>query len=122
MVNARQKGAVAEREVAALLREFGFLDAKRGQQRSGLEQADVVGGPPGFHLEIKRTEKLQLWAAWAQAVRDADHGETPVVVTRRSKEPWLAVLPFERLLELIVTIDDLRAVDAPVKVAQQENP
>ena len=99
-MNSRNKGACAEREVAGVLREEGWPDAVRGQQRSGLEQADVVG-LPGWHLEVKRVERLQLWAAWAQAVRDSKPGEQPMVVTRRSHQPWLAVVDFRVLLRIL---------------------
>lgn len=110
MVNSREKGARAEREVAAILVAFGYLGGVRGQQRSGLEQADVVGGPPGWWLEIKRVERPSLWEWWGQATRDAAKAESkPVVVTRRSNAPWLAILEFEQFLGLLNRIEDLEA-------------
>ena len=96
----RRRGAEGERELAGVLREFGW-NAKRGQQRSGLEQADVVDGPPGWHFECKRTEALNVWSAFAQASRDRQPGEVPVVATRRNNSPWLAVLDLRTLLRLV---------------------
>lgn len=96
----RRKGATGERELAAVLAEFGW-PARRGQQRSGLDCADVVDGPPGFHFEVKRTEALRLWPAMEQATRDAAPGETPVVVTRRNKSPWLAILDLRTFLRML---------------------
>jgi Holliday junction resolvase len=108
--HSRNKGARAEREIARILLEYGYLGAMRGQQRSGLEQADVIG-LPGWHIESKRTERVALWAAWAQANRDCPRGSKPLVVTRKNKEPWLAVLTFEAFLDLLARIEDLeRAV------------
>lgn len=99
---SRRKGKVGEREVAELLRAAGFGDAKRGQQRSGLDQADVVGGPPGWRLEVKRQEAVQLWAAWAQATADAERqGERPILALRRNQSPWLAVVRLDELLALL---------------------
>ena len=60
---SRNKGKRGELEVAKLLQAEGWLNASRGQQRSGLEQADVVGGPADLWLEVKRTGtgKLRPW-------------------------------------------------------------
>ena len=99
MTHSRNKGAAGEREFAALLREMGWEGAQRGQQRSGLEQADVVG-LPGVHPEIKRVENLRLWAALDQAARDAPESQLPVVFTRRSRRPWVAILDAKAFLEL----------------------
>lgn len=53
MINSKQKGAAAERELARKLREYGY-DCRRGQQYCGLNgDADVVG-LPGIHIEAKR--------------------------------------------------------------------
>jgi hypothetical protein len=97
---SRRRGAVAERELAEVIRSYGY-PAIRGQQRSGLEQADVVGGPAGWRFESKRTERLNLWAAWAQVTRDRKPGEVAVVATRRNHSPWLAVVELDTLLRLI---------------------
>lgn len=98
----RNKGKVGEREVAEIIKQFGW-PARRGQQRSGVDQADVIDGPPGWHFEVKRTERLNLHKAVAQAKRDAPKGDAPVVVTRRNMGQWLAVVDFALLLDLIAT-------------------
>lgn len=111
MVHSRNKGARGEREIARILLEYGYLEAKRGQQRSGLEQADVIG-LPGWHVESKRTERPVLWSAWAQANRDCPADAKPLVVTRKSKQPWLAILRFEDFLDLLARIEDLERLVA----------
>ena len=57
---------------------------------------------PGVHLEVKRTERFDLYGAMDQAMRDMaqDDSEIPVVVHRRNGMDWVAVLPFREFLEL----------------------
>lgn len=107
---SKRKGKVGEREVAELARACGFATARRGQQRSGLDCADVVG-VPGVHLEIKRTERLNLRAAVAQARRDAAPGEVPAVLTRWSGGEWLAAVPAEWLLRLLAVVAKAKAAE-----------
>lgn len=76
MTNSRQKGARGERELARILREYGY-DCRRGQQYCGANgDADVVG-LEGIHIECKRVERLNLEDAVAQSVRDSRAGELP---------------------------------------------
>ena len=93
---SKNKGKVGEREVAALLREFGFI-ARRGQQYSGDGAPDVihnlsVADDCDIHIEVKRTETLPLWAALDQAEEDALPGDIPVVFHRKNGKPWVVVL------------------------------
>lgn len=77
-MNSRNKGAAGELELVAKLREYGY-QCRRGQQYSGANgDADVIG-LPGVHIECKRVEKLNLYDAMAQAVRDKKDGELPAV-------------------------------------------
>jgi len=99
-MNSRQKGARGERELAQVLSEFGW-PARRGQQRSGVDQADVIDGPPGVHFECKRVETLNVWSAYEQACRDAPAEHMPVVAMRRNKSPWLAVVDLRVFLRLL---------------------
>lgn len=106
-MNSRQKGAAGERELAAFLRAHGH-DARRGQQFSGLAgDADVIG-LPGYHIECKRVERLNIYAALAQSIRDADaeslrKGEaiTPIVAHRQNRRGWLVTLRLEDFLTII---------------------
>ena len=107
MVNSRRKGAAGEREFAALLREYGWPEAKRGQQRTGLEQADVVDGPPGCHWEVKRVQRLQLRKALDQAIRDSPEGCVPIVAHRANGEAWQATLEMADLLRLLTFLERL---------------
>lgn len=112
--NSRAKGAVGERELAEVLRAAGWPGARRGQQRSGLDQADVIGGPENVHLECKRVETLRLWPAIEQAARDAPAGTVPVVVHRRSRSGWVAILDLRALLSLLREVEGQRLLHGPL--------
>ena len=99
-MHRRNKGARGEREWAEFLRHrMGCKDARRGQQFSGSpDSPDVVGGIPGTHPEVKRTERLSLYAAMRQAIDDC--GESvPYVAHRRNREDWLVVIRAEAVEE-----------------------
>lgn len=86
-MNSRQKGATGERELARILRDYGY-NTRRGQQYSGANgDADVVG-LPGIHIECKRVERLNISEAMNQSIRDAKPGEMPTVFHRKNCEPW----------------------------------
>lgn len=103
MPNSRRKGKGGELEVAGILRKHGYGDARRTAQYCGNtgDAADVVG-VPGLHIECKRVERLNLYAAMEQAMRDsaaAGKGDVPVVVHRKNGHPWLVTLAFEDYLD-----------------------
>ena len=89
---SRRKGAAAEREVAELLRSFGF-QARRGQQFSGSpDSPDVKHDIPGIHIECKRTERFSLYPAMEQAKGDRNAGDVPVVFHRQNGRPWVVCM------------------------------
>ena len=101
-VNSKDKGRRGEIQIAHILQEHGY-DAHRTAQYCGKNGgvADVVG-IPGFHLEVKFQEKMHLYDWYAQAVRDsAETGETPVVVHRASRKPWLVSLALDDFLFIL---------------------
>ena len=98
-MNSKRKGSAGERELAALLREYGFA-ARRGiQSPAGQLEADVVSSIPGIHIEVKRCEKLNISTAMAQSMRDSRPNEIPVVMHRKNREPWLITMPLTCWLE-----------------------
>lgn len=101
MTNSRRKGAVGEREIAKYLREHGFAEARRGQQfKGGADSPDVVG-LTGFHIEVKRVERLDLNAAMEQSIRDSAPDETPIVVHRRNNDYWKVTMRLDDFMEVI---------------------
>ena len=102
-INSKAKGSRGEREIAKILKEHGYADARRTVQYCGSsgEAADVVG-IPGLHLEIKRVERMELYKWYAQAVNDsAKSGDTPIVVHRANNKPWLVSLSLEDFLKIL---------------------
>jgi Holliday junction resolvase len=98
---SRRKGQRGELEVAELLRAHGF-QAERGRQYSGSpDSPDVRHDIPGIFLEVKRTERFNLYAALEQAKQDRRPGDIPVVMHRQNGRGWVAVLPAAHLLVLL---------------------
>jgi hypothetical protein len=103
-MNSRQKGAAGERELAKVLRSYGF-ETRRGQQYCGSNgDADVVG-LPGVHIECKRVERLNLEDAMAQSRADARPGEIPVVMHRKNNCKWLVTLSIDDFMTLYKETD-----------------
>lgn len=98
-INSREKGKRAEREAAALIREYGY-DARRGVQYAGGPDSPDVVGLPGVHLEIKHVERLNLLAAMDQSADDSAPDELPVVMHRKNRSPWLVTMWFEDFMDL----------------------
>ncbi len=103
-MNSKRKGNRAERELVELLGRYG-VEAHRNDQRyiGGADNPDLsctMNGLP-IHIEAKRTERLALHAAVQQAIRDANGHALPVVMHRRSREPWLVTLSLDDLMRLL---------------------
>ncbi len=99
-INSKNKGASGERELANLLKDYGFEDARRGQQYCGANgDADVVG-LEGVHIECKRVEKLNLDKAYEQAMNDAKEEEIPVVIHRKNRQEWKVTLSLDDFITL----------------------
>lgn len=108
-INSRSKGVRGELEAARELERVLGCTARRGQQFSGGgESPDVVHNIPGVHIEVKRTERLQLYAAMYQAHRDSGLDAVPVVLHRKSKEPWVVVCYLDDLPLLADRISEFR--------------
>ena len=98
-VNSRAKGARGERELARILRGYGY-DCRRGQQYCGANgDADVVG-LPGIHIECKRGQRLNIDDAMLQAIRDRREGEYPAVFHRKNNHEWLVTMRLEDWIEI----------------------
>lgn len=98
-INSRQKGARSERQLAQLLRENGFPNAKRGVQYCGLNgDADIVDALPGIHIECKNVQRLNIFEAMEQSIRDSKGMEIPVVMHKKDRKPWLCTMRLEEFL------------------------
>lgn len=99
-VNSKQKGARYEREVALLLRQYGY-ETRRSVQYSGRveESADVVG-LPYMHIECKRYANRAFSYDWIdQAKRDAK-GRIPMVIHRTDNHRNLVTLDFHDFMQI----------------------
>ncbi len=99
-MNSREKGAAGERELAGILKKYGY-DCRRGQQYCGINGDEDVIGIPGLHIECKRVEKLNIDDALEQSIRDAKDGELPVVMHRKNRKPWKVTLELDSFMILL---------------------
>lgn len=96
---SREKGKRGEREVAKLLSDAGYESRRGVQFCGGGDSPDVISELP-CHIEVKRTEKFNLWGAMDQASADAVD-MPPIVFHRPSHRPWVIVMYAEDFLELL---------------------
>ena len=121
---SRQKGNVAEREVAALIKEWwrklepkadfvrtplsggwgATKEVRAGFKASGDLMTTATRFP--FTVEVKRREgwtmerltqgkKSPVWSWWRQAQTQADEMDlTPMLWLRKSREDWRIILPW----------------------------
>ena len=102
-INSKDKGARYEREVAAALRDYGYITRRTAQfcGNSG-EAADVIG-LPGIHIECKHVENMRLYDWIAQAVRDANAAggtSLPVVIHRKNHAESLVTMRLDDWIKL----------------------
>ena len=117
MTNSKQKGKRGELELVKMLKKlFPGPNWRRSQQYCGMDdgEPDVVG-MDSLHIECKRVESgtktLYKWVD--QAERDAENGQIPVVMHRASLQPWLVIVPLDRLKDLVIEVDTLIGKDIP---------
>ena len=97
MINAKKKGNAGEREFSKKFNEIFGTELRRGQQYSGTaESADVVG-IEGLHLEIKRTQNINLTKIMEICEFDCEGKALPVIGHRKNFKPWLVTLKLSDL-------------------------
>ena len=99
-MDSRRKGADGERELAAVLQEYGYRTRRTAEPYLTGRTAPDVSGLPGVHIEVKRVEHLQLEKAVAQAERDARPQEIPAVFHRKNRSKWLVTVPLADFMKL----------------------
>ena len=107
MGNSRNKGARGEREWRDVLRDEGY-EAHRGCQFSGKgeagsQQPDVICADLKIHWEVKRTNRLDLRKAIAQAKADAKRAGVDhwVVTWREDNGEWIEITSKDSLFSFI---------------------
>lgn len=102
----QRKGAAGERELAAILGEYGYICDRGGSYSMG-EVPDLTG-LPGIHIEVKRVEKLNVVEAMEQSIRDSERMKDgiPALFHRRNRKPWLVTMRLEDWILLYKTMTD----------------
>lgn len=97
---SQRKGAEGERELTAVLQEYGYNVERGGSQTFG-RVPDIIG-LEGIHIEVKRVEKLNVGEAMQQSIRDAEKFKdgAPALFHRRNRQPWLVTMRLEDWIEL----------------------
>lgn len=97
---SQRKGAVGERELAAILQQHGY-DCTRGKSLSFGEVPDL-SGLPDIHIEVKRVEKLNVCEAMEQSIRDSERmlDGMPTLFHRRNRKPWLVTMRLSDWIQL----------------------
>lgn len=96
----RRKGKTGELEVAAVFRSAGF-DCDRTPNSGGLRIKGDLHGELPLHVEVKRQEVARPWLWADQAALDAGVDRRWLVAMRRSRSPWLALLPLDDVVQLL---------------------
>ncbi len=95
----REKGKRGERLAAKAVSQAIRIPARRGVQfKGGADSADLEVDLEGVHWEVKFVERESI-RLWMKQAHDDSGGKIPVVLSKRSREPWLITLPLERLYE-----------------------
>lgn len=97
-INSRNKGKKGERELANILKDYGY-DCRRGQQYNGLDGEDVVG-LDYIHIEVKRVQALNLDEAMEQAKRDSKDNQMPAVFHRKNNKKWKVTMDLDDWIQI----------------------
>lgn len=89
---SKDKGYRGERELAKLLASCGLTEATRMPLSGSLPDFPGDVRLDGFCVEVKRTERLDLWGSLKQAAAAARGGRVPLLFFRRNHSPWYVVL------------------------------
>jgi Holliday junction resolvase len=105
----RRKGTAGELEVAHVFERAGFDCARTPNSGALRLRGDLYGDAP-LHVEVKRQETARPWLWAEQASTDAGDGERWLVAMRRSRSPWLALLPLDDVVRLLALERELAAL------------
>jgi len=128
---SKTKGASGERDAAEALNNVLGTHLHRGRQyHGGPNSPDLAGDIPLLQIEVKRAERFNLYAALAQATKDASVHQVPCVMHRRNRMPWVICFHAEDILRFIDAVESAtnakensmgdRESPAPQAQAQEE--
>ena len=98
--SSQRKGADGERELAAVLKEYGYKTERGGSLSYGT--LPDLYGLPGIHMEVKRVERLNVSNAMRQSVEDSQRFKdgAPAVFHRKNREKWLVTMRLDDWIKL----------------------
>jgi len=96
---SRGKGKRGELEAAKALGEALGINMRRSVQYSGRNSGEAdLSGLEGISVEVKRSERFQVYDAMEQSSEAAEKtGDIPMVLHRRNRKPWIAIFYLEDL-------------------------
>ena len=94
---SRDKGKRGELEARDMVREYwNSPKCVRSAQVSGQFAGDLMYGPHGLHLEVKRYKRIVSSDFMVQAQEDQQPGEVPVVLSRQDGRGWDVTFPMNQ--------------------------
>lgn len=94
-INSRSKGKRIELEARNALNERFGLTCRRAQQYRGAAGSADLADVPGLSVEVKARRSFGVLKHMAQAIRQADAAETPVVLLRPDRGGYFVLLRLE---------------------------
>lgn len=97
MAQSKRKGKHGELEARDQVRKHWYSPGcVRTAQVSGKFSSDLLYGPPGLHIEVKRHKYIAALKFLQQAMEDAEGHETPVVLMRGDRvDSWVVMFRIE---------------------------
>ena len=107
-INSRSKGKNGELELFKLLAdELGFV-VERNLQQTRDGGGDTIS-IPGWSVEVKRKEKLNVDSWWNQTLKQCPNGDQPILFYRQSRQKWRAVLKIDSINPRLLPYSDYYA-------------
>lgn len=98
--NSRRKGARGEQEFINLHLRPYWPDACRNIDQTKDDKRDCLE-VAGCHIQVKRTERFEVWKALEQAETEAAPTDLPIVAFRRNRSRWYCVVDAAELVALL---------------------
>lgn len=100
---SRAKGNRGENEVIKEFSEAGFHAERRGAGYAGDDLR--IREFPDWYSEVRRRETLCI-PAWCREIEEKAGEKMPLLIFRRSREPWRAAMRLSDLFLLMNRIKD----------------
>ena len=102
----RERGKRNERLAAKAIERTLGIPARRTAQSTGVHGVADVDMGVGFHPEVKVRKSIAACRYYEQAQRDHTPGNTPFVVMREDRGPWMVMLALSDIPDFIRAIHE----------------